>query len=72
MCSEYVSGGTLNDRLMDTTVDMPWPLRIRLAKDVACGMVRKTTTISSVHHCLAFLLDSTVHTSCITLTCAHL
>jgi len=36
---EYIPGGTLKSRLMDMSVELPWKLRIKLAKDVACGMV---------------------------------
>ena len=39
VASEYISGGTLKCRIMDMTVELPWQLRISLAKDVACGMV---------------------------------
>jgi len=37
---EYISRGTLKSRIMDLTAELPWPHRIKLAKDVACGMVR--------------------------------
>jgi len=39
--SEYISGGTLKSRVIDTSLELPWKLRVKLAKDVACGMVRR-------------------------------
>ena len=36
---EYISGGTLKSRIMDMSIELPWKLRVKLVKDVACGMV---------------------------------
>jgi len=37
--SEFIAGGTLKSRLMDASVELPWELRVKLAKDVSSGMV---------------------------------
>ena len=37
--TEYISRGTLKSHIMDMSVELPWHLRVKLAKDVACGMV---------------------------------
>ena len=47
--AEFVPQGTLNTRLMDLSVELPWKLRIRLAKDVACGMVRDINVMFMLH-----------------------
>lgn len=35
---EYVPGGPLKDLIHNTDLVLPWELRIRFAKDIACGM----------------------------------
>ena len=36
--SQYINGGTLEDLLHDSSMDLPWPLRIQLSLDIARGM----------------------------------
>ncbi|ESO00197.1 hypothetical protein HELRODRAFT_83299, partial [Helobdella robusta] len=36
--TEYISGGTLKSRIQDSSVDLPWPLRIRMAYHISAGM----------------------------------
>lgn len=38
--AEFISGGTLKDRLHDTSNPLPWIQRVHFAKDIAEGMVR--------------------------------
>ena len=56
--SEYISRGTLKSRLMDMTVELPWQLRIKFAKDVACGMVRGMRHL----HCQLTAIVSSIFT----------
>ena len=36
--SQYINGGTLEDLLHDSSMDLSWPLRIQLSLDIARGM----------------------------------
>ena len=35
---QYINGGTLEDLLHDSSMDLPWSLRIQLSLDIARGM----------------------------------
>lgn len=39
LVTEYISGGALKDRLQDMGQPLPWIQRIKMAKDIAAGMV---------------------------------
>lgn len=38
MVTEYVAGGCLKELIHDPAQVLPWPQRVRLARDIACGM----------------------------------
>nr|QGU34121.1 LIM-kinase 1 isoform A [Drosophila melanogaster]QGU34122.1 LIM-kinase 1 isoform E [Drosophila melanogaster] len=38
MVTEYVAGGCLKELIHDPAQILPWPQRVRLARDIACGM----------------------------------
>lgn len=44
LVTEYMSGGTLKERLHDLDDPLPWIQRVKFAKDIASGMVSTSTS----------------------------
>ena len=40
LVTDFIAGGTLKDKLSDMSEPLPWIQRVRMAKDIAAGMVR--------------------------------